>query len=106
MEKNPLTLSALVAQHAAGDAGSATAILYKDSSISYAELDRLGRIVAHSFEALGVKRGDRVAVWLPNVPAWHICLLACARLGVKTLMLTLDINSIGRMSCNPAIGGV
>ena len=32
--------------------------------------------------------------------------LACARLGVKTLMLTLNINSIGRMSCNPAIGGV
>ena len=32
--------------------------------------------------------------------------LACARMGVKTLMLTLDINAIGRMSCNPAIGGV
>lgn len=32
--------------------------------------------------------------------------LACARLGAKTLMLTLEINSIGRMSCNPAIGGV
>ena len=32
--------------------------------------------------------------------------LACARLGVKTLMFTLDIDSIGRMSCNPAIGGV
>ncbi|MDD5477830.1 MAG: tRNA uridine-5-carboxymethylaminomethyl(34) synthesis enzyme MnmG [Candidatus Omnitrophica bacterium] len=32
--------------------------------------------------------------------------LVCARLGAKTLMLTLDINSIGRMSCNPAIGGV
>jgi tRNA uridine 5-carboxymethylaminomethyl modification enzyme len=32
--------------------------------------------------------------------------LACARLGVKTLMLTLDIEAIGRMSCNPAIGGV
>ena len=32
--------------------------------------------------------------------------LACARLGAKTLMLTLDINSIGKMSCNPAIGGV
>ena len=31
---------------------------------------------------------------------------ACARMGVKTLMLTLDIKSIGRMSCNPAIGGV
>ncbi|MDD5130130.1 MAG: FAD-dependent oxidoreductase, partial [Candidatus Omnitrophica bacterium] len=32
--------------------------------------------------------------------------LACARMGAKTLMLTLDIDSIGRMSCNPAIGGV
>ncbi len=32
--------------------------------------------------------------------------LAASRMGCKTLMLTLDINSIGRMSCNPAIGGV
>lgn len=32
--------------------------------------------------------------------------LACARMGLKTLILTLDISSIGRMSCNPAIGGV
>lgn len=32
--------------------------------------------------------------------------LASGRLGAKTLMLTLDINSIGKMSCNPAIGGV
>ncbi|MBU0547537.1 MAG: tRNA uridine-5-carboxymethylaminomethyl(34) synthesis enzyme MnmG [Candidatus Omnitrophica bacterium] len=32
--------------------------------------------------------------------------LASSRLGVKTLVLTLDINSIGKMSCNPAIGGV
>ncbi len=32
--------------------------------------------------------------------------LACARLGARTLVLTLDITSIGRMSCNPAIGGV
>ena len=32
--------------------------------------------------------------------------LSAARLGAKTLMLTLDINSIGKMSCNPAIGGV
>jgi tRNA uridine 5-carboxymethylaminomethyl modification enzyme len=32
--------------------------------------------------------------------------LACARLGFKTLVLILDANSIGKMSCNPAIGGV
>ena len=32
--------------------------------------------------------------------------LACARMGVKTLVLTLDKGNIGLMSCNPAIGGV
>ncbi|MFA6358299.1 MAG: tRNA uridine-5-carboxymethylaminomethyl(34) synthesis enzyme MnmG [Candidatus Omnitrophota bacterium] len=32
--------------------------------------------------------------------------VACARMKAKTIMLTLDINSIGKMSCNPAIGGV
>ncbi|MDR1784370.1 MAG: tRNA uridine-5-carboxymethylaminomethyl(34) synthesis enzyme MnmG [Endomicrobium sp.] len=32
--------------------------------------------------------------------------LACARLGLKTLIITLNIDSIARMPCNPAIGGV
>ncbi len=32
--------------------------------------------------------------------------LACARMGVKTALLSLDKNSMGRMSCNPAIGGL
>ena len=32
--------------------------------------------------------------------------LAAARLGSKTLMLTLNLDHIGQMSCNPAIGGM
>jgi tRNA uridine 5-carboxymethylaminomethyl modification enzyme len=32
--------------------------------------------------------------------------LACARLGCKTLMVTLRADTVGHMSCNPAIGGV
>lgn len=31
--------------------------------------------------------------------------LASARIGCTTVLLTMDLNSIGRMSCNPAIGG-
>ncbi len=31
---------------------------------------------------------------------------AAWKLGVKTAMLTMEINAIGRMSCNPAVGGV
>ncbi|MGD8559584.1 MAG: tRNA uridine-5-carboxymethylaminomethyl(34) synthesis enzyme MnmG [Gammaproteobacteria bacterium] len=32
--------------------------------------------------------------------------LAAARLGVKTLLLTHSIDTLGQMSCNPAIGGI
>lgn len=32
--------------------------------------------------------------------------LASARMGCKTLMVTLSFDTIGQMSCNPAIGGV
>ncbi len=31
---------------------------------------------------------------------------AAARLGVKTLLISMNLQTIGQMSCNPAIGGV
>ncbi len=32
--------------------------------------------------------------------------LACARMGVKTVLLTHNIETLGQMSCNPSIGGI
>jgi tRNA uridine 5-carboxymethylaminomethyl modification enzyme len=32
--------------------------------------------------------------------------LAAARMGTKTLLLTMELNRIAQMSCNPAIGGI
>ena len=32
--------------------------------------------------------------------------LATARMGLKTLLITQSIDAIGRLSCNPSIGGI
>ena len=36
------------------------------------------------------------------------CEAACAaaRLGAKTCLVTMDMNKIAQMSCNPAVGGI
>ena len=50
-------------------------------SFTYAELAvEVGRF-ANVLKALGVKRGDRVAIYLPMIPEAAFAMLACARLG-------------------------
>jgi acetyl-CoA synthetase len=49
--------------------------------LTYWDLARdVGRC-ANALKALGVKRGDRVAIYLPMVPEAAIAMLACARIG-------------------------
>jgi acetyl-CoA synthetase len=49
--------------------------------ITYAQLlDDVGRF-ANVLKSLGVKKGDRVAIYLPMVPEVAVAMLACARLG-------------------------
>lgn len=47
----------------------------------FAELAAESRCLATAFARLGIRREDRVALWLPNVSAWLSCFFACARLG-------------------------
>ena len=57
------------------------AILAGDRRIPYGELAAEVERVATGFYALGIRPGDRVAVWLPNYPEWILSALALARLG-------------------------
>ncbi|MDE2605473.1 MAG: long-chain fatty acid--CoA ligase [Burkholderiales bacterium] len=52
------------------------AILFRDRSTTYRELERRASRLAHALRALGLQRGDRVAVVSPNRP--EIVELECA----------------------------
>jgi len=49
---------------------------------TYKELLKEVSKVANGMKKLGLKKGDRVTIWLPMVPELAIIMLACARIGV------------------------
>src|SRR3546814_15884349 len=65
---SPQAFAASVAKHHDRIAG----IGEDGSQLTYGELDALRRRAAKSLIALGVKAGDRVAIWSPNDVEWII----------------------------------
>ncbi|HUI18361.1 MAG TPA: acetate--CoA ligase [Alphaproteobacteria bacterium] len=67
--------------------GEQTAILWegddpKDSRhISYRELHRETCKLANVMKGLGVKKGDRITIYMPMIPEAAVAMLACARIG-------------------------
>jgi acetyl-CoA synthetase len=49
--------------------------------ITYADLKRRVSKAANALVALGVEKGDRVAIYLPQIPEAVVSMLACARIG-------------------------
>jgi acetyl-CoA synthetase len=50
-------------------------------TITYWELHREVNRFANGLKSLGVRRGDRVAIYMPMVPELPVAMLACARIG-------------------------
>lgn len=66
--------------------GDHTAILWEGEPgevrrISYTELKREVCRCANALKSLGVKKGDRVTIYMPMIPELAIAMLACARIG-------------------------
>ena len=57
------------------------AILFKGSTISYGQLERLSDACAAAFASLGISRGDRVALLLPNCPQFVVAQLGAWKIG-------------------------
>ena len=50
-------------------------------TLTYAQLHREVCQMANVFKELGVKKGDRVGIYMPMIPEAAIAMLACARIG-------------------------
>jgi acetyl-CoA synthetase len=75
-----------VDRHAAGALKDKVALLWEGETgevrrITYAELHDQVQKFANVLKSLGVKKGDRVAIYMGMCPELAIALLACARIG-------------------------
>lgn len=77
---------------AATRASTAPVIHYFDRSLSCAEIDALSDALASALLARGVQRGDRVALYLQNVPQFVIGLVASRKAGA----IAVSINPMNR----------
>ncbi|MBA3341344.1 MAG: acetate--CoA ligase [Gemmatimonadaceae bacterium] len=73
-------------RHLAGPRRDAPAIIWEgepgdERTLTYATLHAEVARFAAGLKSLGVKRGDRVAIYLPMIPEAPIAMLACARIG-------------------------
>ncbi|MFP5275483.1 MAG: acetate--CoA ligase [Acidobacteriota bacterium] len=75
-----------VDRHALGERRDKTAILWEGEPgeirrLTYAELHAEVQKVASALKELGIRKGDRVAIYMGMTPELAIALLACARIG-------------------------
>ena len=78
-------------RHALARDPSRTLIHYFDSSIAVGDIDRMSDALAVALAARGIRRGDRIAAYLQNVPQFVLTMLAAWKLGAILV------------SCNPML---
>lgn len=84
------TLAALI-----GAAPSAaTAIRYRGRDVAYGALAGRAARLAAGLAALGIRPDDRVALWLPNAPAWLELLLALGRIGAVAVAVNTRFRAV------------
>jgi fatty-acyl-CoA synthase len=88
-EGNPFlreTVGGMLATMAAR-ASDREAVVAPDRRVTYAELHRAAQRVASGLLTLGVKKNDKIALWLPNRPEWLFVQYGCALIGAVVVAL-------------------
>jgi long-chain acyl-CoA synthetase len=68
-----------------------TAVVHGDTRLRYGELDDRSRRLAAGLGRLGVRRGQHVALMLPNVPAFTLAYYAAHTLGAPVVPLNVQL---------------
>jgi len=68
-------------ERSAGSYPKSTALYFEGEAITYKELNLRANRMANGLKGLGVEKGDRVAIMLPNIPEFVYALLGTLKLG-------------------------
>ncbi len=77
----------------AKNCGSKTALIYQDQSYSYDAFITHVEEVAAGIDALGLRRGMRAAIMLPNTPEYAFLYFALMRQGIEIIPLNILLKS-------------
>lgn len=91
MTLNPYTLPMLLRKNAENvpDNDCVVAPEY-EICWSWTEFDRLTDEVARGMYAMGIRKGDHVAIWATNVPEWMLVMFGSSKLGA--ILVTVNTN--------------
>jgi long-chain acyl-CoA synthetase len=56
-------------------------LIFKDLTLPYGMCNAMARRLANGLLKLGVRKGDRVVLMMPNIPQYPISLMACYKIG-------------------------
>ncbi|MEH2011605.1 class I adenylate-forming enzyme family protein [Nostoc sp.] len=69
------------------------ALIFEDKSFTYKQLDELAGRVANGLKGLGIKKGDRVALFLPNIPEFIISYLGILKIGAVAVSINVMLKT-------------
>ncbi len=83
----------------AAESADKPAVIFRDRVISFSELKDVSFRFSDSLKALGLNKGDKVALYLPNWPEYIFSYLAIWRLGLTAVPLDFMLTEDELASC-------
>jgi fatty-acyl-CoA synthase len=89
VKANPFTRATAwsLLETVAARAAQREAIVFGDERLTFGDVRDRARAFAAGLAALGLGRGDALALWLPNRPLWFVAQYAAASLGIVVVAL-------------------